>query len=163
MRKRLFEIIEAAKGEDRASSIYDAFMIVLIVVSLVPLAVKGERPALNVLDKICACVFALDYLARLLTADYKYKSASVLSFVRYPFSFMALVDLLSILPSFTAINGSFKVLRVMRMFRALRILRVLKIARYSHSIRIIGRRGLAGAGLCADLRARDPQPRAGFL
>ena len=82
---------------------------------------------------------SLDYLARLLTADYKYKSASVLSFVRYPFSFMAIVDLLSILPSFTAINGSFKVLRVMRMFRALRILRVLKIARYSHSIRIIGR------------------------
>ena len=69
MRKRLFEIIEAAKGEDRASSIYDAFMIVLIVISLIPLAVKGERPALNMLDKVCACVFALDYLARLLTAD----------------------------------------------------------------------------------------------
>jgi voltage-gated potassium channel len=139
MRKRLFEIIEAARGEDRASSIYDAFMIVLIVISLVPLAVKGEHPALNMLDKVCACVFALDYLARLLTADYKYKSASILSFVRYPLSFMAIVDLLSILPSFTAVNGSLKVLRVMRMFRALRILRVLKIARYSHSIRIIGR------------------------
>lgn len=138
MRKRLFEIIEAARGEDRASSIYDAFMIVLIVISLIPLAVKGERPALNMLDKVCACVFALDYLARLLTADYKYKSASILSFVRYPLSFMAIVDLLSILPSFTAVNGSLKVLRVMRMFRALRILRVLKIARYSHSIRIIG-------------------------
>ncbi len=139
MRKRLFEIIEAAKGEDRASSIYDAFMIVLIVISLVPLAVEGSYPALNALDKGCACVFALDYLARLLTADYKYKSASALSFVRYPFSFMALVDLLSILPSFTAVNGSLKVLRVMRMFRALRILRVLKIARYSHSVQIIAR------------------------
>ena len=46
MRKRLFEIIEASRGEDRASSVYDAFMIVLIVVSLVPLAVKGEHPAL---------------------------------------------------------------------------------------------------------------------
>lgn len=139
MRKRLFEIIEASRGEDRASSVYDAFMIVLIVISLVPLAVKGEHPALAAVDKACACIFALDYLARLATADFKYKSASVLSFVRYPFSFMALVDLLSILPSFTAVNGSFKVLRLMRMFRALRILRVFKIARYSRSVRIIGR------------------------
>ncbi len=139
MRKRLFEIIEASRGEDRASSVYDAFMIVVIVVSLIPLAVKGEHPALAAVDKVCACFFALDYLARLSTADYKYKSASVLSFVRYPFSFMALVDLLSILPSFTAINGSFKVLRLMRMFRALRILRVFKFARYSRSVQIIGR------------------------
>ena len=68
MRKRLFEIIEASRGEDRASSVYDAFMIVLIVVSLVPLAVKGEHPALAAVDKVCACIFALDYLARLLTA-----------------------------------------------------------------------------------------------
>ena len=139
MRKRLFELIEASRGEDRASSVYDAFMIVVIVVSLIPLAVKGEHPALAAVDKVCACIFALDYLARLSTADYKYKSASVLSFVRYPFSFMALVDLLSILPSFTAINGSFKVLRLMRMFRALRILRVFKMARYSRSVQIIGR------------------------
>lgn len=138
MRKRLFEIIEASRGEDRASSIYDAFMIVLIVISLIPLGVKGETPALAAVDRICACIFALDYLARLFTADFKYNSPSVLSFVRYPFSFMALVDLLSILPSFTAINSSFKVLRVMRMFRALRILRVLKMARYSRSVKIIG-------------------------
>lgn len=138
MRKRLFEIIEASHGEDRASSIYDAFMIILIVISLVPLTVKGEHPTLAAVDKVCACIFALDYLARLFTADYKYESSSILSFVRYPFSFMALIDLLSILPSFTAINGSFKVLRVMRMFRALRILRVFKIARYSRSVKIIG-------------------------
>ena len=97
MRKRLFEIIEASHGEDRASSIYDGFMIVLIVISLVPLAFKGEHPALAAVDKACACIFALDYLARLCTADYKYGRASALSFVCYPFSFMALVDLLSIL------------------------------------------------------------------
>ena len=139
MRKRLFEIIEASRGEDRASSAYDAFMILVIVLSLVPLAFKGEHPALAVLDKVCACIFALDYLARLATADFKYGGSSALSFVRYPFSFMALVDLLSILPSFTAINNSFKVLRLMRMFRALRILRVFKFARYSRSVQIIGR------------------------
>ena len=82
MRKRLFEIIEASRGEDRASSAYDAFMILVIVLSLVPLAFKGEHPALAVLDKVCACIFALDYLARLATADFKYGSASALNVAR---------------------------------------------------------------------------------
>ena len=137
MRKRLYEIVTASGSDDRVSSGYDAFMIVLIVVSLVPLAFKDETPFLSALDKTCACVFVLDYLARLMTADYKYGSRSVLSFVRYPFSFMAVIDLLSVLPSFTVMNSCFKVLRMARMFRALRVLRVLKAARYSRSLQII--------------------------
>ena len=137
MRKRLYEIVTASGSDDRVSSGYDAFMIVLIVVSLVPLAFKDETPFLSALDKTCACVFVLDYLARWMTADYKYGNRSVLSFVRYPFSFMAVIDLLSVLPSFTVMNSCFKVLRMARMFRALRVLRVLKAARYSRSLQII--------------------------
>ena len=42
---------------------------------------------------------------------------------------MALIDLLSILPSLTVLNAGFKVLRVFR---------VLRVGRYSTSLRIIG-------------------------
>ena len=139
MRKRLYEIVAVSDGSDRSSTIYDALMLILIVLSLVPLAFKTETPFLSVLDKICASLFVLDYLARLITADYRYGSRSLMSFVRYPLSFMAVIDLLSILPSFTILNGSFKVLRTLRMFRALRVLRVFKAARYSRSVRIIAR------------------------
>lgn len=139
MRKRIFEIIETSKDGDRASAAYDAFMMILIVVSLVPLAFKEEPPFFRVLDKVCAVIFIVDYLLRLITADYKYGKRSALSFVRYPFSFMALIDLLSVLPSLTPLNSGFKVLRVMRMFRALRVLRVFKAARYSRSIQIIAK------------------------
>lgn len=139
MRKRIFEIIEAAKDGDRPSEIYDSIFLALIVLSLVPLAFKTETPLLAVIDKGCACLFVLDYLLRWVTADYKLQQHSPLSFVRYPFTFMALVDLFSILPSFTFINRSLKVLRVFRMFRALRVLRVFKAARYSKSVQIIMR------------------------
>ena len=44
MRKRIFEIIEVAREDDRASAIYDAFMIVMIVLSLVPLLFKEIKP-----------------------------------------------------------------------------------------------------------------------
>lgn len=137
MRKRIFEVVEIAKDGDRLSASYDALSLFLIVVSLIPLAFKGTYPALEGVDKTCAVFFSLDYLLRLLTADYKCNDHRPWAFVKYPFSFMAIIDLLSILPSFTAVNSSLKVLRVFRMFRALRVLRVFKAARYSRSVRII--------------------------
>ena len=125
MRKRLYQIIETAADGDRASAIYDAAMLSLIVLSLVPLAFKRETPLLLAIDRGCALVFVFDYLLRLLTADYKLPGRGAAAFVLYPLTPMALVDLLSVLPSFTLITRSFKVLRVLRMFRALRVLRVL--------------------------------------
>lgn len=139
MRKRIYEIIETAGDGDRISAAYDVFMIVVIVVSLIPLAFKEEPRVFRILDAVCVGIFAVDYLLRLITADYKFGRKTALSFVRYPFSFMAVVDLLSILPSVTPLNGSFKVLRVMRMLRAMRVLRVFKAVRYSKSLQIIGR------------------------
>ena len=139
MRKRIYEIIEASDGEDAVSEIYDVVMMVVIIASLIPLAFKNETSFFRILDKVCAGIFIIDYLLRLCTADFKYNKKSVTSFLRYPFSFMALVDLISILPSLTVLNSGFKVLRVLRMFRALRVLRVLKAARYSKSLQIIAR------------------------
>lgn len=138
MRKRIFEIIEISRDGDRLSAVYDSFMILVITLSLLPLLFKESTPFLTALDKVCVAVFLLDYLLRWATADYKFGKRTVLSFVRYPFSFMALIDLLSILPSLTVLNSAFKVLRMLRMARALRVFRVLRAARYSRSLRIIG-------------------------
>lgn len=137
MRKRIYEIIEVSDGKNILSSIYDFFMIVVIIASLIPLAFKTEYFAFKVIDKICVIIFIIDYLLRLLTSDYKYNKKSVTSFLRYPFSFMAVIDLISILPSITVVNSGFKVLRVIRMVRAVRVLRVFKAARYSKSFQII--------------------------
>lgn len=138
MRKRVFEIIEVSDGNDKLSSIYDGVMLVLILLSLVPLAFKEDNFAFRMIDKVCVCVFIVDYLFRLSTADYKFKQRGIVSFLRYPFSFMAMIDLISILPSVTVVNNGFKVLRVLRMMRAMRVFRVFKMFRYSKSVQIIG-------------------------
>lgn len=137
MRKRIFEIVEPAKTKDRNSAVYDVFMMVIILISLVPLAFKTEIVFFDIVDKICAAIFIFDYLLRWITADYKFNKKSVFSFLRYPFSFMAIIDLLSVLPSLTALNSGFKILRIFRMFRALRVFRAAKAFRYSKSLRII--------------------------
>ena len=138
MRKRIFEIIEKSEENDKISSLYDYFMIVAIFLSLIPLAFKGGTTWGETLDKCCVVIFIIDYLLRWMTADYKFDKKSVISFVRYPFSFMAIIDLLSILPSLQIISGGFKILRVLRLIRALRVLRLLKVVRYSKNFEIIG-------------------------
>lgn len=137
MRKRLFEIIEVSDGYDKLSGIYDTVMLVLIILSLIPLAFKTEFLAFSIIDKICVGAFILDYILRLCTADYKFKKKSILSFIRYPFSFMAIIDFISILPSLSVLNDGFKLLRLMRMMRAFRVFRVVKTFRYSKSVHII--------------------------
>ena len=137
MRKRLFEIIEKSDGNDRLSTLYDYTMIVVITLSLIPLLFKQENRFFEITDKVTAGIFIVDYLLRWATADYKFEKAEITSFLRYPFSGMAIVDLLSILPSLTIVNSSLKVLRVVRMMRAMRVVRVFKAMRYSRSFEII--------------------------
>ena len=138
MRKRIYQIIEKSSGEDKLSRFYDIFMISVIIVSLVPLAFKTETGVFYWIDKASMVIFMIDYLLRWITADYKYKKKGVLSFIRYPFSAMAIIDLVSILPSMSIINNGFKALRVLRMIRAMRVLRIFKTFRYSKSFQIIG-------------------------
>lgn len=134
MRKRLFEIIEAALPEDRLSYAYDAFMMITIVLSIVPMAFKESKPAFFYIEQISAVIFIIDYLCRLFTADYKLPGRGFAAFLLYPFTPMAIIDLISILPSLTLLNSSFRLLRLFRLFRALRI---LKFLRYSKSFVII--------------------------
>ena len=138
IRKRVYEIIEKAEGDDTISAFYDYAMIVIIVISIIPLAFKTESTLLQLIDKVTVTIFIVDYLLRWLTADYKFSEHTVTSFLRYPFSPMAVIDLISILPSLSLLNSGFKLLRVLRMIRAMRVLRVFKAMRYSKSFEIIG-------------------------
>ncbi len=137
MRKKIFDIIEPYKGDNKLSATYDSYMIAVILISLIPLCTKAPKGIYNVIDIICVCVFLVDYLLRWITADYKYGKKSVISFLRFPFGGFAIIDLIAILPSFAIFGSSFKILRIVRMARAFRVFRAFKMFRYSKSIKII--------------------------
>lgn len=137
MRQKLFAIIERSNGESKLSKVYDVFMMVVIFCSIFPLAFKADAPMFSVIDKVTVSIFIIDYLLRLITADYRFNDHSVRSFLRYPFSFMAVVDLLSILPSVTLLNNGFKLFKLIRLFRTFRVFRVFKTFRYSKNMQII--------------------------
>lgn len=137
MRKRLYSIIAVSNGNDIPSTIYDFFMIAVIFISLVPLVFKETYQLFEGIDKACAAIFIIDYLFRWITADFKFSDKKAISFIRYPFSLMAIIDLISILPSLTVLNQGFKLFRLFRMFRALRVFRAFKLFRYSKNALII--------------------------
>ncbi len=137
MRKKIFDIIEPSHKSNIFSSIYDSFMIVVILLSLLPLCFKQANNVLTVIDSVCLIVFIIDYLLRWITADYKYDKKSLVSYIRYPFGVFAIIDIISILPSISILNNGFKLLRVFRMARAFRVFRAFKMFRYSKSVRII--------------------------
>lgn len=132
-RAKLFDVIELDDDNNPASRIYDYAMVVIIVLSLVSLAFKDDCAAFDIINSVCALVFIVDYALRWFTADFKL-GRSGRSFLLYPFSFMAIIDLLSILPFFSSANSGLAILRILRMAKALRAFRIL---RYSKSISII--------------------------
>ena len=135
-RKRLYEIIEVADDSDKLSSVYDVFMMITIIVSIVPLAFKSSYPIFDIVDKVTVVIFIFDYLLRLITADYKL-NRGIKSFILYPFTLMAIIDLLAILPSVVIVNSGLRLFKVIRLLRTLRVLRVFKAIRYSNNVQMI--------------------------
>ena len=99
MRKKIYNMISGSKKDNKWSRFYDVFMIIVIIASLFPLNFKEEIDAFVILDKVCAGIFIIDYLLRWMTADYASDNKPILALLFYPFTFMAIIDLVSILPS----------------------------------------------------------------
>lgn len=137
IRKRIFEIIEASKGNDVFSSVYDIFMMLTIILSILPLAFKSTNIVFQIIDYVTVTIFIIDYFLRIVTADYKMPEKGKVAFICYPFTIMAIIDLISILPSLSILSQGFKLLKIFRLLRTFRVLRALKLVRYSNSVTII--------------------------
>ena len=133
MRKRIYEIIEPARENDRASFIYDCIMLVAIVASIIPLMFVEEYPVFKVIEIVTVSLFVVDYLLRWITSDFR-AGKKGWEFVLYPVTGWAVIDLLSILPAVSLLGRGFKLFRITRLMR---ILRVFKLFRYSTKFRIL--------------------------
>ena len=128
MRERIFQIIEVGEEDDKLSRAYDFFMMATIIISIIPLWSHKDTLAFGIIDKITVVVFIADYVMRLLTADLKLKRGAI-SFLLYPFTVMALIDLLSILPSITVLKKGFRLLKIFRLMRTFKVFRIFKAFR----------------------------------
>ena len=134
MRKRIFDIIELDEHGNVLSRIYDRVMQLAIVISIIPLMFRGHHYVFSVVESLITILFTVDYILRWVTEDYRRGKTGLIVFLSYPFTLAAILDLLTILPIFSYVNDS---LRVLRTWRLLRILRIVKIFKYYEPLQIV--------------------------
>ena len=131
-RKKLFTIIEKDNKHLVASRLYDYFMLLMIICSIIPLMFSYQTTAFIWMDRVSVTVFIIDYILRWITADYrKPHRTKIFALCTYPLTFMAIIDLLSILPSIGIFSRALKMLRIVRL---LKLLRMFKFLRYSSRV-----------------------------
>lgn len=146
MRRRIYRIVEANASRDKLCVLYNRAMIVVIIISLIPLFFKRNYSIFEVIDYGAASIMILDYALRWSTADYKLGRGK-LSFLIYPLTFFALIDLVSVIPMLLPDRLELQLFRMVRLFRAFRALRALRMLRYSKSFALI-----------VDVMKRERQP-----
>lgn len=134
LRHRIYHIVSPHNNNStRDSRIYDYIQLVAIVLSIVPLAFRQYTLFFSWLEYSCTSLFIFDYLLRWITADFKLNKGWI-SFIIYPLTPMAIIDLLSILPTFSVINEAFHLFRITRLIK---IFRIIKFGRYSKELGIL--------------------------
>lgn len=130
LQERIYDLINRDRKGMWASRLYDWYMLSMIIGSIVPLMFLKDYPVFKVIEVITVTAFIIDYILRWYTADIQLKKGWI-SYVIYPFTLMAIIDLLSILPGLNLISPEFKLLRITRL---LKIVRLLKVFRYSEKV-----------------------------
>ncbi len=133
IREHIKELVDTRK-DNLYSKIYDWIMLSAIVIGILPLMFREHQRLFWYFDIISGICYMIDYILRWMTADLSSKHKRMTAFLLYPFTPMAIIDLLSILPTFNMLSSTFKVVRVSRL---LRLLRVIKVVRYYEPLVII--------------------------
>ncbi|MBR4710756.1 MAG: ion transporter [Clostridia bacterium] len=144
MKKRIFEIISKADEGDRASRIFDGVIMTLIALSVVSIVLEsyrtiaeGGRTVFRVFEGVTIAVFTAEYILRVWTADLLYPGEKHPRW-RYCRSFMAVIDLLAVLPFFIPfLSLDLRFLRMVRLLRMFRLLRVFKLGRYVDALSMV--------------------------
>lgn len=143
LRRRIWNLVEAAPEGDRLSRAFDFAILTLIFLNVVAVIIDSvvsvrERwgVALDRFESISVAVFSIEYALRLWSCTtnpiYAHPITGRFRFALRP---MSLIDLVAILPSYLAFVGFD--LRSLRVVRLMRILRVAKVGRYYTSLTLI--------------------------
>lgn len=123
LRAQIYHLIGTNGRETAKGRAYDWFIMIVAVLSVIPLAFRPERIGGNlesflfVIETGSVYVLFLDYTLRWLTHDYKTGRYHPLAFVLYPITPLAIMDLLSLLPSLGLLPESFRILRLLRLVK----------------------------------------------
>lgn len=139
VRRRVWEILEAAQPGGVASRRFELFMLALIALNVAAVILEsvrsvGERfgTAFALFEACSVLVFIAEYAARLWSCvEAPHSRGAVRERLHFALRPMALVDLMGFAPFLATLGtADMRVLRVLRVLRLLRLVRLLKVGRY---------------------------------
>lgn len=143
-KEKVFDIVSKDDGDNKASRIFDLLIMTLIVLSIVSIVLESfddlntrYRTLFSVFETFTVIVFTVEYILRIWTADLLYPGQRHPR-LKYITSFLAVIDLLAILPFYLPfIAADMRFLRMVRLFRLFRLLRVFKFGRYLEALQTV--------------------------
>ena len=115
--------------ETFAGKLFDVVLLIVILLSVIAVMLESVSSIafnygkqLRIIEWVSTVLFSLEYIGRIVSSPGKKK---------YVFSFMGIIDLLAILPTFASIFivGA-QTLLIIRFIRLVRVFRILKLSRY---------------------------------
>ena len=144
LKTHVFDIVSKDDGDNPASRSFDLLIMSLIVLSIAAIVLESFADlaekygaVFRGFEVFTVVVFTVEYLARIWTADLLYPEKKHPR-LAYMLSFMAVMDLLAILPFYLPfISADMRYLRMVRLFRLFRLFRVFKLGRYVDALQTI--------------------------
>ncbi|MBQ0050512.1 MAG: ion transporter [Treponema sp.] len=137
---RTFEIIEKGKKGDYVSKIFDLSIMFLIILNIFSIYLETMqipehiKQQLSRFETLSVVIFTIEYVLRVWTATVpRPRMKPAKARLKYMFSFMAMVDLLAILPWYLPFVVVLD-LRVLRTLRLMRLFRIFKFNRYTSAL-----------------------------
>ena len=142
-KKRVWEILEISKENDKKSKIFDYFISILILLNVLAIILETEEKIFGEYEKfftyfeiISVLIFSVEYFLRLWSCVSVEKySHPFFGRIKYFFSPMSIVDLIAIVPFYLTFVVTDT--RIIRILRFLRVLRATKHFNHTKTFKII--------------------------
>lgn len=146
IKEKTADLLLKDDGDSKASLIVNWAIMIMIFLSVLAIILESFASLavkyyvfFRDFESFTVIFFSIEYAARIWTADVKFPKARFPR-LKYLFSFMALMDLLAILPWYLPFfSADLRFLRFMRMVRVFRLTRVAKLGRYLGALQSIKR------------------------
>ena len=144
MKQFSYNLIRDDGENTRIGVIFDGFIIFLIILNVFTIILETMQGIpiyiqyiFRYIEVFTIIIFTFEYGLRVWTADFRYpNSMPYKARLKYMHSFMAVIDLMAILPFYLPFIIMID-LRVLRMLRLLRLFRLLKVSRYTNALNIL--------------------------
>lgn len=145
-KKDIYLLFDDKKGTKKGDAFLEYFISSLIILNVICIFLESYKDirirfkdVFYSIEIFSIVFFTIEYIIRIWVSDLKYQNLTPFKArIKYIFSFLGLIDLISILPFYLPyiIKIDLRVVRVLRLFR---LLRILKLNRHSRSVKMIGK------------------------